>query len=107
MAAGRSLDQLGCNSGSSTTLANTAFDDIAHAQFLPDLSDVHRPTLEHEAGVARDDKEAAVAAKLGDYVFGNAIGEVFLLGVARHVHERQHGDRRFPGQWQILGWRRG
>ena len=30
----------------------------------------------------------------GEDVLGNAVGEVLLLGVGRHVIERQHRDRR-------------
>ena len=33
-----------------------------------------------------------------DDVFRDAVGEIFLLGVAAHVGERQHGDRRLDGQ---------
>ena len=35
--------------------------------------------------------------------FDHAVGEVLLLGIAAHVLERQHGDRRFVGQWEGLG----
>src|SRR4029077_16959890 len=32
--------------------------------------------------------------QIGDNVFADAVGEVLLFGVARHVRERQNGDRR-------------
>jgi hypothetical protein len=38
-------------------------------------------------------------------VFGNAVGEVFLLGITAHVLERQHGNRRLVGQWKRHGRR--
>ena len=36
----------------------------------------------------------------GDDVLDHAVGEILLLGIAAHVLERQHGDRRLVGQWQ-------
>ena len=37
--------------------------------------------------------------KVGDDVLGNAVGEIFLLGVAGHVGERQHGNNRKHRLW--------
>jgi hypothetical protein len=34
---------------------------------------------------------------------GQAVGEILLFGIAAHVLKRQHGDRRFVGQWKRLG----
>src|SRR5205823_1600013 len=36
----------------------------------------------------------------GDDVLGNTVGKEFLLGVARHVSERQYRDRRLVGERQ-------
>ena len=36
-------------------------------------------------------------AEVGDDVFGDAVAEVFLLGIAAHVGERQDADRRAVG----------
>ena len=36
--------------------------------------------------------------QFGDDVLDDAVGEVFLLRIAAHVLERQHGDRRLVGQ---------
>ncbi len=36
-------------------------------------------------------------------LLGQAVGEILLFGIAAHVLKRQHGDRRFVGQWKRLG----
>ena len=41
----------------------------------------------------------------GDDVLGETVGEVFLLGIAAHVLERQDGDRRFVRERQQFGAR--
>ena len=105
MVAGRGLDELGGDPDALAGLAHAAFDDIAHPQFPPNFGDVHRLPLEHERGVARDNEQATAAAQLGDDVLGDAIGEILLLGIARHVGEWQHGDRGFRRQWQFLEFR--
>ena len=55
-------------------------------------------------------KSVPETAKLGDDVLGDAVREILLLGVARHIVERQHRDRRFVGQRQrcrLSDWRPG
>ena len=49
--------------------------------------------LVDEGRVARDDQQFVEARKLRDDVFGQSVGEEFLLGIAAHVVEGQHGDR--------------
>jgi hypothetical protein len=36
-------------------------------------------------------------------LLGQAVGEILLFGIAAPVLKRQHGDRRFVGQWKRLG----
>ena len=63
------------------------------AEIAPDRADVDVLALVGEARVARDHQQAADLRQIGDDVLADAVGEIFLLGVARHVGERQHGDR--------------
>src|SRR5262249_58769266 len=51
-----------------------------------------------EARVASDDEEAAVLRQVGDDVLGDAVEEVLLLGIARHVLKREHRDRGLLGR---------
>ena len=44
--------------------------------------------------------------KRRDDVLDHAVGEIVLLGVAAHVHERQDGDRRLVGEGERAGGRR-
>jgi hypothetical protein len=56
-----------------------------------------------KARIASDDEEPADAGERGDDLFDHAVGEIFLLGVAAHIGERQRCDRRLTGQCQ-QGW---
>ena len=73
-------------------LAHAALDDIARAELLADLLDVHRLALEDEGRIAGNHEERMETAEPGDDVLGQAVREVLLLAIARHVVERQYGD---------------
>ena len=77
---------------------HTAFEDVAHAEAPPDLADVDVLAFEGERGIARDDEELRELRQRRDDVFRDAVGEIFLLRVAAHVGEGQHGDRGLAGQ---------
>ena len=77
---------------------HAAFQHVAHAEFAPDLPDVDRPALVGERGIARDHEQRLEARQRGDDVLHHAVGKIFLLGIAAHVLERQHRDRRFVGE---------
>ena len=51
-----------------------------------------------EARIAGDDEEPADAGKGGDDLLDHAVDEIFLLGIAAHIGEGQHRDRRFLGE---------
>ncbi len=63
-----------------------------------DLLHLDRPALVGERGIARDHEQAGDLRQIGDQVFGHAVAEIFLLGIAAHVREGQNGDRRLVGQ---------
>ena len=52
--------------------------------------------------MARDDEEIRLAQEFGNNVFGEAMGEVLLLGITAHVGKGENCDRRFIGEFQ--GW---
>ncbi len=89
----RGIDQLRGNAHTITALAHAALQHVAHAQFAGDALNVDRLALVGERRIARDDEEPAQLRQTSDDVLGNAVGEIFLLGVATHIGERQHGDR--------------
>ena len=72
--------------------AHAPFEDVTHAEAFADLADVDVLALERERRIAGDDEELRELREGRDDVFGDAVGEIFLLGVAAHVGEGQNGD---------------
>src|SRR5215813_3585927 len=94
------IDQLAGDSNLVGGFAHAALEHVAHAQFVRDLADVDRLTLVGKGRIAGDDEEPALAGQSGDDVLGEAVGEIFLLGIAADVLKRQHSDRRLVGERQ-------
>src|SRR5262249_25279441 len=69
---------------------------VAHTELARHLGDVDGRTLVGERRAAGDHKESAVARQVGNDVLGNTLREIFLFGIAAHVGEGQHRDRRLP-----------
>src|SRR6185437_6914662 len=92
MRAGLGVDELGVEAHAVTGFAYAAFERVAHAELAADCLHVRRLALVGECGVARDHEGARYARQFGSEILGQAIDEIFLLGVARHVGERQHDD---------------
>src|SRR5260370_14741409 len=97
-----SLDQLRSNAYPTARPAYGAFQEIAHTQFAPNLLHVNRTTLVGETRISGDHEEPANAGQRRDNVLDHAISEIFLLGIAAHVLERQHRYGWLVGQRQ---WR--
>ena len=87
-----------------SALSHRPFEDIADTELAADLLHVDCPALVREGRIAGDDEEPADAGKRGDDLLDHAVGEVFLLGIAAHIGEGQHRDRRLVGKCQR--WRR-
>src|SRR5258706_918618 len=100
MAAGRDVIELNRDAHALAGLAYAAFDDIADAEFLADLLQVDGPALVGERRVARDDEEPAQLRERRDEVLAEAVGKIFLLCIAAHVDEGEHGDHRPVGPWR-------
>src|SRR5262249_26109825 len=102
MRAGASIDELARDAHAVAGFADTAFEQIAHAELASDLFYVHAPTLVSEAGIACDHEQRTHARERSDDLFHHAIGEVLLLNIATHILERQHGDRWPVGKRQRI-----
>ena len=82
---------------------NTAFEHMAHAEVPRNYLYAHGAPLIHERRTPRDNENAPQFRQLGDDVFGDAVREMLLLSVARHVDEGQDGNRRLlrEAQFQV------
>ena len=85
MRAGLGGDQLRVDLYLVADAAHAAFQDIADAEFAPDLLGVDRLALVSERGVAGDDEAAPDMREIGRQIVGEAVGEIFLLGIAAQV----------------------
>jgi hypothetical protein len=92
------IDQLGADAHATAGLAHRAFQNITHPQFAPDLFHIDGLALVGEARIASDDEEPADARQRRDDLLDHAVGEILLLGIAAHIGEGQHRDRRFVRQ---------
>src|SRR2546426_7843567 len=75
---------------------HTALEDAANSELLSDGPDTHVPSLEREGGGARNDVKPFHVGERVDHFLGDAVGEVFVILLPAHVHERQHGKRSRP-----------
>ena len=104
--AGFRFDQLDGNAELRARAPDAAFHHIMHAEFTSDLAHIHGLSAIAEGGIAGNDMELAEAREFADDVFGDAVAEVGLFGIAAEILERQHGDRRPVRQRRILPRRR-
>ena len=107
MAVGGRLDQLDVDPHPGRGPPHAALDDVAHAQLAGDGADVDRRRAIGEARIAGDDEQAGDLRQVGDEVLDQPVGEIFLVGIAAHVGEGQHRDRRLARQRRRLLCRRG
>ena len=98
MSPGFRLDQLRIDPDPAACAPDAAFKNCTDAKFTGDDTDVDRLAFVSEARIAGDHQEAADLGEVGDHVLGDPVSEIFLLGIAAHVLERQHGDRGFVGR---------
>src|SRR5258708_7176221 len=94
MIARRAVDQLRGDPNPASGLAYAALEHMADAELPPDVADVHRPALECEGGVARDDGQRGNLGQIGSYVLADSVAEIFLLRISAHVRERKDADRQ-------------
>src|SRR5262249_40654422 len=90
----RGIDKLPRNADPIGRFSDTAFEQVAHAQFAAHLLNVHGPALVREARIAGDHKQPAETRQSGSDFLNHPIGKVFLLWIAAHVLEWQNSNRR-------------
>jgi hypothetical protein len=82
VAAGGGIDQLPCDAHPVRRLAHAAFEHVTDAELLSHSLHVDGAPLVDEARITRDDEQPAHPRQRGDNVFDDAVGKVFLLGIA-------------------------
>ena len=105
--AGIGIDQLRRDPHPVAGAADAALEHGADAEFASDGADIDVLALVDEARVARDDHQPADFGQVGDDVLADAVGEILLFGIARHVGERQDRDRWCPRRGLWCSGRRG
>ena len=88
MVASLRVDKLAGDADPIACRSHAPFKDILDTQVSGDVLDLYRLTFVREGGISGDDEEFTKSGKLANDVFGDAVGEVFLLGIAAHVGER-------------------
>lgn len=74
-------------------LLQAALDHALHRDAMADVADVRGLAFELKRAGARDDAERLVVGQRVRQILGDAVGEIFLGGIAGQVHERQDDDR--------------
>ena len=96
MVAARAVDQLRVDAHPPAGLADAAFEHVADAELAGDVADIDRLALEREGGVARDHRQGRDFRQIGRDVLADPVAEIFLLGIAAHVGERQDAHAHLP-----------
>src|SRR5260370_42205002 len=94
MCTSRCVNELACDTNSSTSFSDATFENVTNPQFSTHLLNLNRLSLVREGRVTGDDEQGFEARQSGDDVLDDAISKVLLLWIARHVLEGQHGNRR-------------
>jgi hypothetical protein len=97
MLAGFDIDQLHVDAQPAAAALHAAFQHVAHIEIPADLLQIGGLALVGERGAAPDHESAGDARQIGGQAFGDAVGEIFLLGIAADIGEREHDDRQ-PGR---------
>src|SRR5215831_7587045 len=94
MIAGRCIDQLCSNAHAVAALSDASFEYVANPELSRGSLNVDRFSLVSKRRIARDDEEPTQFRQAGDKILRNPVGEIFLLGIAAHVHKRQYSNGR-------------
>src|SRR6516164_5826498 len=91
------VDQLARDTNAIIGLPNTALQDVSHAKLRSHVADIDGLALVGKRGVARNDEEPSLSGEARDDVFGETVGEIFLVRIAAHVLEREHRNQGLFG----------
>ena len=86
------IDQLCSYPDTVTRLAYAALDDVAGAQLLANFLNIDGNALEDKGGISGNNREPMPIRQTCDYVFRDAVSEIFLLGIARQIVKGQNGN---------------
>ena len=103
MRARRRLGQFDADPNAIAGATDAAIEQIARIQEATDFGGRGVRVLERKAGRFRDDEQVREATERGDDVFGDAVAEEIMAGIARQVLERQHRHRGTPGETSRCG----
>ena len=88
------LDQLHVDPHPVAAALDAALEHVAHVEVPADLADVDRLAPVGESRVPRDHEAARDAGKVGGQALRHAVDEIFVLGTAAEVGERQDDHRK-------------
>src|SRR5437763_16890256 len=80
------------------TFASRPLKDVAHAKPASDLLHIDGFAFERKARIASNHEQPFEPRERGGDFFNHSVRKILLLGIARHVLERKHGDGRLVGQ---------
>ena len=102
MRAGRRIDKLASDAHAGPSLADAALQYVANPKFLGRPGERQATCPCRRSSNCGRSRRMRYARQRGDDVLDHPIGKIFLLGIAAHVLEWQHGDRRLVRQRQSL-----
>jgi hypothetical protein len=88
------LDQLRGDPNPVSGPSNAAFENVTNSELSSDIRNINGLPLVGGRRASRDNDKIASLGQQRDGVFGHPVCEVFLLGIAAHIDERQHRDGR-------------
>src|ERR1700722_15465687 len=88
------VDELNVDPKAVAAALDASFERVANVQVAADFFHVNAFALVGEGGVARDDEGSSDAGEIGRQALGDAVNEIFLLGIAADIGERQDDDRK-------------
>src|SRR2546423_343230 len=97
------VHELSADANASIHATDAALEDRLHVEQLSDFTNAQRLSLESESRSSGGDVEAGDSRQRVDDVFGDSVGEVFVVRARAHVGERQHTDRRLFGRGALAG----
>src|SRR4029453_9015918 len=102
------VNELAGNANPLAALPEAALEHVANTKLPSQMLHIHRFALVSEGRVAGNDEEPVQSGQRRDDVLSDSVAEVLLLGITRHVGERQYGNRGLVRQREcgLSGWRR-
>ena len=103
---GGRVDELDGDAKALIRPAQTAAENVAHAEAALDLLGRIGAQVEQEGRMPRDHHQVAEPREAGDDILGDALAEVVVAGIAGEVGQRQDRDRRMAdrfGQRTLAG----